>query len=73
MISKKIKKINSVDDQRVLFKELELMGVTDIARKFGWSKGKVTVYVNRGKIPPPMGEVGGRPVWTMKQLENVKR
>lgn len=72
MISKKIK-ARSVEDQQELFNELELMGVTDIAREFGWHKGKVPVYVNRGKLPPPMGLVGGRPVWTKKQLENVKR
>lgn len=71
MISKKIK-ARSVKDQQELFKELELMGVTDIAREFGWHKAKVTMYVQRGKLPQPMGVVGGRPVWTMKQLENVK-
>lgn len=71
MINKKIK-ASSIEDQKELFNQLELMGVTDIAKALGWNKGKVTVYVQRGKIPPPIGLVGGRPVWTRKQLQNVR-
>lgn len=73
MISKKIKKVMSVSDQQEMFKDLELMGVTDIAKEWGWPKNKVSTYAIRGKLPQPMGEIGGRPVWTRKQLEHVKK
>ena len=73
MISKKIKKGMSVSDQQELFNDLQLMGVTDIAKEWGWRKNKVSTYAERGKLPPPIGQIGGRPVWTRKQLEHVKK
>ena len=51
------------------FKNLQLVGVTDIARMLDWEPKKVGVYMTRGKFPKPVGEVGGRPVWFKEQIE----
>jgi hypothetical protein len=54
--------------KRRQFKNLKLIGVSDIAQLMGWTNSKVTVYYQRGKLPEPIGEVGGRPVWLKDQL-----
>jgi hypothetical protein len=45
------------------FKEMQLVGVSDIAKIMGWTNSKTSLYYQRGKLPAPIGEVGGRPVW----------
>lgn len=55
--------------KRRQFKELHLLGVSDIAKLLGWTNSKVAVYMSRGKFPAPIGEVGGRPVWLQEQIE----
>lgn len=51
------------------FKTLDLMGVKDIAEALDWSKAKVVVYTQRGKLPEPIGEVSGRPVWLGEEIK----
>jgi hypothetical protein len=60
-----------------LFKELDLVGISDIARLLGWPMSKVTSYRSRNtgigaRFPEPLGEVGGRPVWTRSQFTEFK-
>ena len=43
--------------------KLELVGVADIAELFDWKMSKVAVYNGRGKLPEPIAEISGRPVW----------
>jgi len=50
----------------------ELLGVTDVAKELGWPKAKVSVYRDRGILPKPATHVGGRSVWTKKQIEEFK-
>lgn len=51
------------------FVNLNLMGLSDIAKELGWSYKKVAVYMGRDKFPEPIGKVGGRPVWLGEQME----
>ena len=51
------------------FQKLQLMGLTDIAKELKWTNSKVKIYMDRGVLPGPIGEVGGRPVWLRDQLE----
>jgi hypothetical protein len=51
------------------FKALDLVGVTDIANMAGCPVTKVGTYIVRGKLPQPLGEVSGRPVWFREQVE----
>lgn len=51
------------------FKALDLIGVSDIAKMAGCPNSKVTIYVQRGILPEPIGEVSGRPVWMKAQVE----
>lgn len=61
-----------------LFSKLELVGVSDIARILDWPMSKVTSYRSRETLgngrsfPKPIGEVGGRPVWTRSQFTQLK-
>lgn len=55
--------------QRKQFKDLKLMGVSDISKLYGWTPSKITLYTQRGKFPQPIGEVGGRPAWLKDQIE----
>lgn len=50
-----------------------LLGVTDVAQELGWGKAKVSEYRRRGVLPEPATQIGGRPVWTKKQIEKFKR
>lgn len=50
-----------------------LLGVTDVAKELGWTKAKVSEYRRRGVLPPPITEIGGRPVWTEKQIRELKK
>lgn len=59
------------------FEDLDLVGVSDIAKILGWPMSKVTSYRSRntgvgGKFPEPIGEVGGRPVWLRSQFVELK-
>lgn len=59
----------TLNRKRRQFKELKLLGVTDIAKLLGWTNSKVTLYAQRGKFPQPVGEIGGRPVWLRDEIE----
>ena len=50
-----------------------LLGVTDVARELGWGKARVSEYRSRGKFPEPATQIGGRPVWTKKQVDRFKK
>lgn len=48
--------------------ELQLVGVMDIAKLLNWSAPKVTTYMTRGKLPEPVTEISGRPVWYKPEI-----
>jgi len=50
--------------------KIELLGIQDIARLYGWSRQRVWNYYKRGQMPEPYTLVGGkRPVWTKERIE----
>ena len=52
---------------------IELLGIQDIARLFGWSRQRAWNYYKREQMPEPYTLVGGkRPVWTREQIEAWK-
>lgn len=58
----------TLNRKRRQFKELKLVGVSDIAKELEWTNGKVSTYNMRGKFPEPVGIVGGRPVWLRDEI-----
>lgn len=58
------------EKDKQLFEQLDLVGVSDIAKMTGWKMTKVTSYRTRGilDLPDPIGYVGGRPVWTRRSV-----
>ena len=47
-----------------------LYGISDFAKKIGWSRQKASVYYSRNKLPEPATYAGGkRPFWTLKQIK----
>ena len=49
---------------------VDLLGIQDIARLFGWSRQRVYNHYKREQMPEPYTLVGGkRPVWTREQIE----
>lgn len=49
---------------------MELLGVTQVGKRIGWTRQKVSVYVARGKLPEPYATVEGkRPLWTKEQID----
>lgn len=59
--------------QKRQFKELGVMGITDVAEALGWTPSKTRLYVDRGLLPGPVGEVGKRSVWLKIQIEPYMR
>ena len=52
---------------------VELLGIQDIARLYGWSRQRVYNYYVRKQLPEPYSLVGGkRPVWEREQIEAWK-
>lgn len=51
----------------------QLMGLSDVAKVFGWTNGKTSMYNKRGTIPKPVGEIGGRPVWWKDDVLEYKK
>ncbi len=49
-----------------------LVGTTEAAEMLQWSRGKVAVYVQRGKFPEPIQRLKGGPVWTRQQIEEYR-
>lgn len=41
----------------------EPVGIVEIAARLGVPRQTVDVWRLRGVLPPPKGEVGGRPAW----------
>jgi hypothetical protein len=39
----------------------------------GWSKQQLSVYISRGKLPPPIQVLASGPIWTREQIEQFKR
>lgn len=46
----------------------ELLGTTEVGLLIGWDRRKVSVYLERGKLPKPATHVGKRPFWTKNQI-----
>lgn len=50
----------------------ELVGVAEVAEMLGWSKGKVSVYHSRGKLPKPVQELKSGPLWRRIDIEEYR-
>jgi len=48
---------------------LELVGAAEAGRILGWSRGKVSVYLHRGKLPTPIARLASGPVWRREDIE----
>lgn len=46
-----------------------LIGVSEVSVMAGWEPKKTSVYIKRNILPDPCMYVGGRPCWTIKQIE----
>lgn len=55
--------------RKLQLKQLDLMTVGDLAAALGWESQKVSVYVKRGHLPEPIGEVSGRLVWLGEEIK----
>lgn len=51
----------------------ELVGATDIAKMLNWDIRKVSAYKDRASFPSPIGEIGARPVWWRREIEEYKK
>ena len=53
----------------------ELIGASDVADILGWDVRKVWSYANSGKegFPQPVGLIGHRSVWYIKDIEEFKK
>ena len=56
-------------EERINFNDLGLIGTVEAAEMVGWPPAKFAMYHSRGKVPEPVGFVGGRPAWTKRQIE----
>jgi hypothetical protein len=43
---------------------MKLYGISEIAAELGVQPGTVSVWKNRGKLPPPSAVLAQGPVWT---------
>lgn len=48
--------------------EEEYVGATEAAAILGWSRGKVSVYHGRGRMPKPAAELAAGPVWRLEDI-----
>ncbi|MBE3589870.1 MAG: hypothetical protein IMW98_03470 [Firmicutes bacterium] len=51
----------------------DLVGVREAAGILGWDRRKVSVYVARGKLPPPVARLRSGPVWDRQVIEAFAR
>lgn len=60
-----------LDQEQNEQEQLDLLGTTDVAKMLGWPKSKVSEYYKHGYLgfPKPSARIGGRPVWTLRQIE----
>lgn len=49
--------------------KLEVVGTAEVGEMLGWSPKKVSVYRQRGKLPPPISELKMGPVWKREDIE----
>ncbi len=50
-------------------KKIEVVGTAEVGEMLGWSSKKVSVYRQRGKLPPPLSELKMGPVWNKDDIE----
>lgn len=46
-----------------------LASAADLSRKWGVSKARITVLTAKPSFPRPVADVGGRPVWLVKEAQ----
>lgn len=47
----------------------ELLDVAGVAALLGIAPGTISAYKSRGRMPVPIGRLGGSPIWTRRQIE----
>lgn len=70
----RVDRTRAVEVEKIILEEVvsPLLGTVDVGKRLGWRKQKVSVYHQRGKLPKPVGYVGGRPMWTERQIDIYK-
>lgn len=63
----------TIDEKYIKEMVKDLLGASDVARELGWDIRKVSVYRERGVLPAPIAEIGGRPVWWRKDIEEYRK
>jgi hypothetical protein len=52
---------------------MDLVGVREVSEILGWDPGKVSVYLQRKKLPEPIARLAAGPVWHRHQIEAFAR
>lgn len=61
-------KFKKIKKHRQYFKEIELLGVTDLAELLDVNKSRISRLYKSDKFVDPVGLVGGRPVWLKEEV-----
>ena len=54
--------------QKQYFKEMQLLGVTDLAELLDMSKSRISTLYKSDRFIDPVGKIGGRPVWLKEEV-----
>lgn len=52
---------------------MELLGVKEVGETLGWDRRKVSVYLQRKKLPEPVARLAAGPVWRRRDIEAFAR
>ena len=52
---------------------MELVGAQEAAALLGWDRRRLSVYLQRGKLPPPVARLRSGPVWERRVIEAFAR
>lgn len=59
--------------QEEVEKLTDLVGVSEVGERLGWSRQKVATYVGRGLFPEPIAELKMGPIWRWEDMEQVAK
>jgi hypothetical protein len=48
---------------------MELLGVKEVGETLGWDRRKISVYLQRKKLPEPVARLAAGPVWRQRDIE----
>jgi|GEM_PF-1017292 len=52
---------------------VNIVGVSEVAEILGWTKGKVSEYLRRKKLPEPAYRLKSGPIWFESQFREFKK